>query len=653
MKKKYLLILVLLCALFPACQKSEDEILLEQALELAGSNRTELQKVLDHYAGDSLKLEAAKFLIRYMPGHCSYVDTAAINRYALAVDSVLESMKDNRNNGVLRNAIDSIAHEMGIDSLKMEQDCRIMKAEYLIQNIDTAFHDWQKGPWAQHVQFEDFCEWILPYKVDELQPLDNWRSRLKTFLSDKLLELECCDQLRNSCYAAVKNLNRTFADSIRPKMEDPIHYANIPTEYRAKLPFGRCSDYVSMATTLLRSHGIPVVVHFTPQWAKRSQGHTWNVLLSDDGKNIPFDGITGQLGQQYSVEEVMPKIYRNTYSYNKELLEINNSGEYVPSLFRNVFLRDVTRGIIKCSDVTFPVKDVKNKYAYLLVFDNQNWVPVAYGTIKSNKATFKDVGENVMYLPVIYVNGQMNPIAEPFMLGHNGKVKKMIPDLKKKKTMVLDRKYPTKERSYEFIVRLKDGEFQASNDADFKEYYMVHHIKEGKMTGQYVTVPDSIPPCRYWRYTSERDGCFCNIAEILFYAKGDTVKLQGKIIGTEGSWRDNPARYKEAAFDGDILTSFDAPEEKGGWVGMDMGVPVKVDHLLYYGRGDGNSVEVGDEYELFYWKGKWVSVGRQKAENVYVKYKRVPQNALYLLKDLTKGKEERIFTYENWKQVWW
>ena len=68
---------------------------------------------------------------------------------------------------------------------------------------------------------------------------------------------------------------------------------------------------------------------------------------------------------------------------------------------------------------------------------------------------------------------------------------------------------------------------------------------------------------------------------------------------------------------------------------------------------DGNSVEIGDEYELFYWNGKWVSMGKQRAKNVSVKYKGVPQNALYLLRDLTKGTEERIFTIENGKQVWW
>src|SRR5690554_1958283 len=42
------------------------------ALEQAGDNRAELQKVIDHYSkapADSLKLKAAYFLIKHMPGH--------------------------------------------------------------------------------------------------------------------------------------------------------------------------------------------------------------------------------------------------------------------------------------------------------------------------------------------------------------------------------------------------------------------------------------------------------------------------------------------------------------------------------------------------------------------------------------------------------
>lgn len=53
------------------CQSNKDDISMHQALSLAGDNRVELEKVLKHYESDSLKLEAAKFLIRNLPGSFS------------------------------------------------------------------------------------------------------------------------------------------------------------------------------------------------------------------------------------------------------------------------------------------------------------------------------------------------------------------------------------------------------------------------------------------------------------------------------------------------------------------------------------------------------------------------------------------------------
>lgn len=46
----------------------------EYALREAGENRGELEAVLSHYAklDDRQKLEAAQYLIRYMPYHTSY-----------------------------------------------------------------------------------------------------------------------------------------------------------------------------------------------------------------------------------------------------------------------------------------------------------------------------------------------------------------------------------------------------------------------------------------------------------------------------------------------------------------------------------------------------------------------------------------------------
>ena len=652
--KHFSVLLLLFCIILPSCQKSEEEYQLEQALQLAGPNRVELEKVLDHFAGDSLKLEAAKFLIKNMPGHYSYVDTTAVNSYALAVDSIIESMKDVTDFNVIRDSIDSKAHELGIDTLRKVSDCRIITSDFLIQNIDTAFYDWQQGPWAQHISFEDFCEWILPYKVEELQPLDDWRTQMKNFCAKNLGELDCCDQLCHSPLAAARILNNDLADSLRPVTGLSVRNAHIPMKHRTHLPFGQCSDYAQMAATILRSHGIPVVVDFTPQWARRSLGHAWNVLINDDGRKVSFGGICARIGELHKYEDKMPKVFRHTYSSNKELIELNNSGEYVPGLFRNIFMRDVTSETIQCRDAIVDVGETENKYAYLLVFDNHGWIPVAYGKINDGKAVFKDMGLNVMYLPVVYIQGEMKPVGTPFVLRYDGTNKQIVPDEQHKQELVLERKYPLMEYAYMFIPRLKDGEFQASNDPTFKTYYVAHRIKEGKVAGQTVKVQDSIPPCRYWRYTNNRYFTFCSIAEVKFYAKGDTTKLRGKIIGTDGSWGDNPEHLKETVFDDNTLTSFDAPQGEGCWAGMDMGKPVKVDRILYYGRADGNSVEAGDEYELLYWKGgQWKSLGRQRARSTYVKYKKVPSGALYLLRDHTKGIDERIFTIEGGKQVWW
>ena len=131
-------------------------------------------------------------------------------------------------------------------------------------------------------------------------------------------------------------------------------------------------------------------------------------------------------------------------------------------------------------------------------------------------------------------------------------------------------------------------------------------------------------------------------------------KIKGKVIGTEGSWGDNKSCTREAVFDDNILTFFDAPDGDGSWVGMDFGKPVKISHFYYYARGDGNAIAPNDKYELFYWdNNKWKSLGTKKATSPILIFEKVPSGGVYLLRDLTRGQEERIFTYEKGKQIWW
>ena len=46
-------------------------------------------------------------------------------------------------------------------------------------------------------------------------------------------------------------------------------------------------------------------------------------------------------------------------------------------------------------------------------------------------------------------------------------------------------------------------------------------------------------------------------------------------------------------------------------------------------------------------------IGKKHARHPYVTFHNVPTEGLYLLRDLTKGHDERIFTFSSGKQTWW
>ena len=145
--------------LFIIACKSETEQQLEFALQAAEENRTELEKVLKHYANDSLKLKAAKFLICNMPGHVSYVGQEIECYYQEAKPILLSDSLP----ATKVRMLEELYRKYPPGIIKKEQDVKIITADYLIHNIDRAFDDWQHGVYAQQISFEEFCEYLLPH----------------------------------------------------------------------------------------------------------------------------------------------------------------------------------------------------------------------------------------------------------------------------------------------------------------------------------------------------------------------------------------------------------------------------------------------------------------------------------------------------------
>ena len=557
------------------------------ALRAAGDNRGELEAVLNHYAGDPDKLAAAEFLIANMPGHYSHADAALMERYHQQADSFITanpriSIFD------LCDSIDAIAEDMGVTVTPLVSDCRIMTAEYLIDNIDCAFEQWRGNPWLRHLDFDRFCEYVLPYKVKDLQPLDDWRSDFRDVYARELAQLEYCDLYSGSPYRACMTLNEAYRRDIHPG----------PT---------------------------------VPGWISRVE----------DGRII---------------DERLPKTFRATYAANPDLKRLNSSGEFVPAFFRNVFQRDVTDEYVATSDVEIDCSDEEAAAAYLCVYGDNDWTAVDYAMISGGKAKFSKIGRNIVYLPVTYSQtGVKKALCEPFILGYDGTVNKLAPG-EACVNACLDRKYPVFKYVWDYAKLVENGEFEASDDPTFSRGVMkIHTIPTGRAVGGEIDVPDTVPALRYWRYINRLPDTYGSMAELSFYAGGSDEPMKGRVIGSEGSWENNSAWKRENLFDGDVLTSYCAPQGVGCWVGLDFGKPVKLSKIRYTPRGDGNMIEPGDEYELLYWAdGHWRSLGRKVAETMSVSFGDIPEGALLLLRDRTKGHDERIFLLDSeGRQEWW
>ena len=187
MKKYFIPIIATSLALSSCFQRNNR---LEAVLDYSGDNRGELEKVLAHYSqdpADSLKLQAAIFLIENMPGHYSLTSPLLESYYAKVDTPLLESYYAKVD--TIKNIPYSAKKLMQIipynypefrNDLQIQEDVKCITADFLIHNIDLAFRQWETLPWTQGLDFETFKEALLPYRVAN-EPLDYWRDSIEYF----------------------------------------------------------------------------------------------------------------------------------------------------------------------------------------------------------------------------------------------------------------------------------------------------------------------------------------------------------------------------------------------------------------------------------------------------------------------------------------
>ena len=179
--------------LFFGCAGEVSDLKLEQALQLSGTNRSELEKVLHRYAShsaDSLKYRAARFLIENMPGYY-YFEGEELDKHAVYFDVLGKSKKQPPQ---ILDSLYQIIGNFNPNALKIKEDIREVDSALLCENIDHAFMVWEKYPWNKNTSFDDFCENILPYRIRN-ERLSSWRKEYYTLFSPYVDSLETDDPI--------------------------------------------------------------------------------------------------------------------------------------------------------------------------------------------------------------------------------------------------------------------------------------------------------------------------------------------------------------------------------------------------------------------------------------------------------------------------
>ncbi len=524
MNNRHILVLVFLAMLLPLLCAFGGETavyppVVTEVIEAAGENRIELEKAISHYTleGDSLKLEALFYLIANIKNHC-YVTYDLIDSAGTHIDF---NVLDYPDFSTMKAHCDSLEVQYGeLDFRKKEKiyDYQTISLDFLVTQIDYAFKAWQEKPWAEGHSFSSFCEYVLPYRGSN-EPLEPWRD----FFWHKYEDIESRMSDSSDPIEAACIIN----DDIKSwfSFDSRFYYHPVDQGLSEMLEnrMGRCEDMTNLTIYAMRANGLAVTSDYTPYWANTGNNHAWNAIVTPDGRVIPFMGAERN-PSKYHLANKLAKVYRKMFSEQKENLAFQErKQEKTPKYISGKSYIDVTADYVDVCDVTIPLaRDVSDSanIGYLCVFNSGEWKAIHWGKIVDGEVVFSDMGLDIAYLPVLYIEGEIAPFANPFILHTDSSIRELQP-------------------------------------------------------------------------------------------KGDKT-ISVRLIST--------TRRKQVISTDGIEKVFFTP---------------------------------GQEYELFYWRDSWVSLGKSVAGAEPLVFHGVPAGLLYWLTAEGSDKEERIFTVENGNQVWW
>lgn len=630
---KYFFLLLLLSAL-SACSPEDSGKRLAYALEFAGANRGELERVLAHYEGDPLKREAARFLIENMPRWYAYggwqLDTLeAVQVEMLRTDTL--ARKDRR-------------RWQGFDyhSLPKVYDAQVIRADYLIENIDLAFREWRERPWNRTLPFDDFCELILPYRIGD-EPLSDWRRLYRSYYG-ALLDSAChSGDVLEACRVVNDELARQ-GYKYNVELSVPHRRGTFLFSHR----IGYCREVSDLTLYAMRSCGIPVATDFIVYSPDYQHSHEWNVVRDTTGCFIPFgfEWSRPERTEQRDDGRKKGKVYRHGYAFRPERLAwAERTGASVGGM-DGCYWEDVTSGYFGQNRVEVPLEGGTEGPVWLAVFSPGGWRAVDTGVLEDGCAVFCNVEPDVIYVPVCRRDGTLHAAGYAFVRTEDGVCERLIPDTGRMERVTLGRKMPVLPRMKAWEYSQVGARLEGDNSLRFVRPRLMARLDDTVRYTYGEVRPQTSVPFRYVRYHAPQ-GRRIQLSELQLFA--DTAGREPiRMVAVDSL---PPLHRMGDITDGNWLTEFYSRQDSSCFLTFRLETCRPVRLVRYTAKADDNYVWPGDEYELLYHDGAegWKSLGRKRAEGKTVDFE-APHGALLWLRDRTKGREEQVFFWRDGRQ---
>ena len=626
--KHSLSLLMFFLLLFSGCATKVDR--LEYALEFAGENRRELEKVLEYYSDDSLKFRAACFLIENMPRWYAYD--------GWQLDTLEVLMRKDRE-GILSKDDKMRWNSFDYHALNKIYDSKVITSEYLIENIDLAFQEWQKRPWNKSLSFDDFCDLILPYRIGN-ERLSDWRSLYDAYYGNLLDSIYTGSDVLEACKCINDELNR---QSYKYSVEWNVPHNR--ADYLFETRIGYCREVSDLIQYAMRSCGIPVAADFMPYSPDYRYSHEWNVVRDTTGRYIQFgfDGLDPVRDKVMDDGRRKGKVYRYCYALQNEREILRKHSGWNIGGAEGLYWKDVTSEYFGHNQAVVNVFTTGKPFIGLSVFSTNGWQIIGEGVCKnSGKAIFDNIEPSIIYVPASQNNG-VKPAGYPFMLDSEGNVEEFVPDTVNLEKVILKRKMPLIPRVAAWGYSQIEARIEGDTNINFKKPKLITEIKDTMDYTFQVFRGLCSEPVKYIRYVPPVG--LLQLAELRLY-QDTALKNEIKITPL------TDVTYVKKVIDGDIL-SYIYRKSKGLIEPLIFSLDSlqQIKRLYFIARTDDNYVWKGDAYELLYFDGKkgWKSLGVKIATSKQICFD-APRNALLWLRNRTKGREEQVFIYKNNKQ---